>query len=303
MVYLLKNAIFPCISRLRALALIVVETMVAVKKRVRSPIVGGMFYPEDKAEALAYIRSFGLERGKGGWAQALIAPHGAWDISGPVAAAAFAEAAGRSGLRSPSRVVVMGPLHDRRKHGLFLSNSHSFQTPLGNIPVDGEISWEIESCSPLFEINDIPHLQEHSIEVLLPFVKYCFPRAAIVPILMGQPREAVIAALAFALRTVFEPILEDTLLVIPYNLAAGFGEAETFRKAEYCVNLITGKKTAEFNAAILDRQFNSCGGGLVASLLRSGLVDLMRPRLAPQPILYARGEENTTVCYGAISFG
>ncbi|MDR0583321.1 MAG: AmmeMemoRadiSam system protein B [Treponema sp.] len=276
--------------------------MVTLRERIRSPVVGGIFYPEDKAGVLACVHALGLQRGRGGYARAIIAPHGAWEISGPLAAGAFTAVAGRTGWLSPSRVVILGPFHDRRSDRLFLSNSHSFQTPLGKIPVDGEISEELESCSPLFESNDIPHLQDHSIEVLLPFVKYCFPRASIVPILMGQPGEAVIAALAYALKIVIEPILEDTLLVFSCNLAVGSNETEALRMADDCMEFITGKRGSEFSAALLGGRVTACGGGPVASLLRSGLLDALRPRRVPQPILSMKGEGNITVCYGAFSF-
>jgi AmmeMemoRadiSam system protein B len=259
-----------------------------------------MFYPDDKAEVLTCMRSFGLKQGRGGHARAILAPHGAWEISGSLAGAAFAAAAGRTGAKSPSRVVIMGPIHDKREDGLFLSNSHSFQTPLGNIPVDEEISEELESCSPLFEVNDIPHLQEHSLEVLLPFVKYCFPRAAIVPILMGQPRAPVIAALAYALKIVIEPVMEDTLLVVSFNLASESSGSIACGMAEECLRLCAEKRAAEFRAALLTGRINTCGGGAVASLLQSGLLDPMRA--IPHPLLRVNGEGNTTVYYGALSF-
>jgi AmmeMemoRadiSam system protein B len=279
-----------------------VEEIITLEGRVRSPIVGGMFYPEDKADVLTCLRSFELERGKGGCASAIIAPHGAWEISGALAGAAFARAGGRVSGGGPLRVVVLGPVHDRQKEGIFLSNSHSFQTPLGDIQVDQEITEALESCSPLFEINDIPHLREHSIEVLLPFIKYCFPHAVIVPILMGRPRMAAVSALAYALRIVFEPIMEDTLLVVSFNLALHSSEAAALGMAEEWVRLFTGGQTAELISALTDGRLNTCGGALVASLLKSGLVEHLRPRCAAHSLLSARDEENKTVYYGAFSF-
>ena len=56
------------------------EALLAQKKRVRSPVGAGVFYPEFKREILKFIRSSGLESGIGGHAQAIIAPHGAWDF-------------------------------------------------------------------------------------------------------------------------------------------------------------------------------------------------------------------------------
>jgi MEMO1 family protein len=279
-----------------------VEGIIALEKRVRSPIVDGLFYPEDMTGILSYMQSIGLKRGKGGLAQAIIAPHGAWEISGSLAGAAFASAAGRTGLKSPSRVVLMGPIHDKREEGIFLTNSHSFQTPLGDIPVDQEASGWLESYSPLFEVDDIPHLHEHSIEVLLPFVKHCFPHASIVPILMGQPQPQYTSVLAHALRAVFEPVMENTLLVISLNLASHSSEAAALNMADEFVRLFQEGKHGELCAALQDGRIASCGGALVAALLQSGLIDTAHSRVASDSLLSARTEQDKSVYYGAFSF-
>ena len=279
-----------------------VNEMITLEKRVRSPIVDGLFYPEEKARVLSYMKSIGLERGKGGLARAIIAPHGAWEISGSLVGAAFASASGRTGYKSPSRVVIMGPIHDNREKGLFLSNSHSFQTPLGDISVDQEATEWLESYSPLFEENDIPHLHEHSIEVLLPFVKYCFPRASIVPILMGRPRVQYTNTLANALRAVFSPEMEKTLFVISFNLARQPGEAAALDMAKQCFRFFREGKRDELFEAFQSGKIAGCGSALVIALLKSGLLDAARPCLASDSLLSAREEKGKTVCYGAFSF-
>jgi len=276
--------------------------MIALEKRVRSPIVDGLFYPEDTTGVLSYMQSIGLKRGKGGLARAIIAPHGAWDISGSLAGAAFASAGGRTGRESPSRVVLMGPIHDKREQGIFLTNSHSFQTPLGDIPVDEEASGWLASYSPLFEIDDIPHLHEHSIEVLLPFVKYCFPHASIVPVLMGRPHVQYTSVLANALRAVFEPVMENTLLVISLNLTSHSSEAAALNMAGEFVRLFREGKHGELCAALQDGRIANCGGALVAALLLSGLMNTSHPRVASDSLLSARTEQDKTVYYGAFSF-
>jgi AmmeMemoRadiSam system protein B len=278
------------------------EVSIPPIEHVRPPVVEGLFYPDNRAELLAKLHALGLERGKGGQARAIIAPHGAWDISGPIASAAFAAASGRSGRKSPSRVVLLGPLHDTREAGLFLSSSRSFQTPLGNIPVDWETSKAVEACSPLFEENDIPHLGEHSLEVLLPFVKYCFPRAAIVPVLMGQPCVESITTLAKALKTVFEPLIESTLLVVSCNLSKALDETDARRRALEAMRLFTEKKSAELVSALLEERLNICGGAAVASLLQSGLLDETNPRQIAENMFCANDDDNSTVFYGALSF-
>ncbi|MDR1617899.1 MAG: AmmeMemoRadiSam system protein B [Treponema sp.] len=274
------------------------EDTAYIRERVRFPVVGGLFYPEDRSEAelrlAACMKDWETDRSR-----VIVAPHGAWDISGRIAGAAFAAAGGEG--RQVARVVVLGTIH-QEEEGLFLSDSDFFQTPLGNIPVARVFCEELASCNTLFEINDIPHLKEHSIEVLLPFVKYCFPEAAIVPVLMGSSRRRLVSALAHSLRIVFEPIMKDTLLVLSCNLSMNM-DGETARlQAEECVRLLTEKDAARFAGEVRDGGISACGKGLAASLLESGLVNNMRGRLVSGPLIQAKGEENKTVYYGAFAY-
>ena len=279
----------------------------ALEKRLRSPIVDGLFYPEDSSGVLSYMQSIGLERGKGGQAKAIVAPHGAWEISGSLAGAAFKAAAGREcsiygRQKKPLRVVILGPVHDNREEGIFLTNSHSFQTPLGDIPVDQEATGWIESYSPLIKVNEIPHLQEHSIEVLLPFVKYCFPRSSIVPILVGGRKKQLTGILSNALRAIFMPEMEDTLLIASYNMVAFPGETAAAGMAALCMRLFREGNYIKLYKALQDGQITGCGGDLVAALLQSGLMDTACLNLASDSLLSTMGENNKIVYYGAFAF-
>jgi len=274
--------------------------MLTQKRRVRSPVGSGIFYPDDKTEMLNYLQSFGLEAGRGGLARAIIAPHGAWSYSGELAARAFSSAMGRSG--SIKQVVIMGPIHDKREKGLFLSNSHSFQTPLGNIPVNKDVTEELEFYGNSFQINDIPHLGEHSLEILLPFIKYCFPKASIIPILMGQPKAQYIHCLAQALKNVITPFIDETLIVISCNLSNGNNEDTARADAEEVLRYIFEKDALSLASGILDGRLNTCGGALVVSLFESGLVDRTLVYSAAKEMVSATGSENNIVYYGEVSF-
>jgi len=275
------------------------EAVLAQKRRVRSPVAAGMFYPEDRNEMLKFFNSFGLVEGRGGHAQAIIAPHGAWSYSGKLVASAFSAAMGRNDVK---RVIILGPIHDKREKGLFLSNSYSFYTPLGNIPVDQAASEELEFHGKSFEINDIPHLGEHSIEILLPFVKFCFPRAAIVPILMGQPRAQYIYDLAQALKTVIAPVMDETLIIVSCNLSSDNDRVRAKTQAEECLRLFFKKDGPALAAAILDGRLNACGGALAVSLFESGLLDKTSASSVSEDMVSAVGAENNTVFYSEVSF-
>jgi len=275
------------------------EAVFAQKRRIRSPVGAGMFYPEFKKEMLEYIRAFGLETGRGGYAQAIIVPHGAWNYSGTLIANAFASAMGRAG--SINRVVILGPIHDKREKGIFLSNSYSFHTPLGDILIDREITEELEFAGQHIEINDIPHLGEHSIEILLPFVKYCFPSASIVPILMGRPGAQYIHDLAQSLKTVITPVLDETLIVVSSNLSSGNDEITARHLADEALRLFLEKDAPVLASAVLDGRLNACGGALVVSLIESGLLEKKRSCVT-NDMICAVETENNIVYYNEVSF-
>jgi len=264
--------------------------------------VEGVFYPENSLEVLSYMRGIGLKRERGGLARAIIAPHGAWNISGSLAGAAFAAAAGRSNQKPLSRIVVMGPLHNNREEGVFLSNSHSFQTPLGDIPVDQEATSWLEAYSPLIRVHEIPHLQEHSLEVLLPFVKFFFPKAAIVPILMGGQNKRHIGVLANALHAVFAPAMDETLLVVSLNLTANPDSPAELSAIDECMRLFREGRRRKLFSAFEEGHISSCGGALLTAMMQSRLLDGARPCLASESMPNTIGEHDKAVYYGAFSF-
>ncbi|AEF84946.1 conserved hypothetical protein [Treponema primitia ZAS-2] len=277
-----------------------------INEKGRHPVVAGLFYPEEKIDLESQLCSLGLESGVGGKAAAIIAPHGAWNLSGAPAAAAFSAAAGRAWQRNGgegiSRVVILGTIHNKEDQGIFFSDSQFFETPLGRMWIDSEVSETLASCSTLFETNDIPHLKETSVEVLLPLVQFCFPGAAIVPVLMGGAQPRLVSALARALQVSLEPILNDTLLVISSNISLQDDEPGARSAAESCIRLLEEKKTAEFISGVQDGRISSCGGPLIAALLESGLVADRKVRLVSNPLLTAKGDWGHYTCYAGIAF-
>jgi AmmeMemoRadiSam system protein B len=270
-------------------------------QRTRTPVVNGLFYPEESGILRAQIRSWGLSEDTGRQAAAVIAPHGAWDLTGNIAGAAFAAAAGRrKGGAAVSRVLDMGPIHDRHYQGLYLSESAFFETPLGRLPVDQKFNGELESCSTLFETNDVPHLSEHSLEVLLPLVQFCFPGASIVPILMGGVRRSLIDGMANALRLTLEDRMNKVLIVATANLAQNIDPAIAQDHAERLVELVRERDSEKYLDNLENGSLSACGAAVIAGLIQSGLVK--DKTLVAGPRTTGISEKDETVYYGALSF-
>lgn len=159
---------------------------------IRQPAVAGHFYPA-AAEKLQLMVSEYLDQARPlqPAPKAVIAPHAGYIFSGPVAASAYA---GWHGLgTSVHRVVLLGPAHRVYLRGLAVPANRTFMTPLGAVPVDAEGIAAI-STMPGIITDDLPHADEHSLEVQLPFLQTLFPEFALVPIVVGDAKAADIAA-------------------------------------------------------------------------------------------------------------
>ncbi len=175
----------------------------AADETVREPAVAGAFYPGDADELRSFVTdalAAAEPADLPGRPIAIIAPHAGYVYSGAIAAAAYAQ------LRDTAidTVVVIGPAHRAPVVGVALPAAARWRTPLGEVPVDGEICAALQQASDLFAPAAYAHRNEHSLEVQLPFLQVMLDDFSIVPLLMhdlsdGECEEvaqAIAAALA-----------------------------------------------------------------------------------------------------------
>jgi len=281
--------------------------------RRRAPVVNGIFYPDSREALTAQIASYGLKKGVTGncytsqpapgggrsfGIQAILAPHGAWDLTGNIAGTAFAALQAREEKSSVSRILLFSTHHNSGDEGVFLSESAFFDTPLGELPVDQEMNQQLASCSPHIKLYDIPHLSEHALEVLLPLVKYCFPAAKIVPVLMGGADPVMISGLAKALKIVLGNCMEESLLVISSNISRNSDPETAFSSAKEFSRLIAEMDTPAFITGLAGGAISACGGAIMGALLESKLLH-GKHFSSLCPMVQATGENGETVYYGA----
>ncbi len=143
---------------------------------IRQPAVAGYFYPERAGKLTAMIETMVDPRAKKKKAVAVVSPHAGYVYSGPVAGAVF------SSVVLPGLVIVLGPSHRGMQSVFAISEKGSWQTPLGEIPVQSDLARLIMSHSALIEEEEGAHALEHSLEVQLPFIQYFKKDFAIVPL-------------------------------------------------------------------------------------------------------------------------
>jgi AmmeMemoRadiSam system protein B/AmmeMemoRadiSam system protein A len=165
---------------------------------VREPTVADKFYPADPRALRAAVEAFLRDAvpARAGRPSAIVVPHAGYIYSGQIAADAFRQAQGGG----YELVVILGSNHAAIPFpGAALHPGIGFRTPLGTAGIDGDLVRALAAADPAFILDAKPHAAEHSVEVQVPFVQVLFPKARIIPAVVGSGDPALCERLGRAL--------------------------------------------------------------------------------------------------------
>lgn len=233
---------------------------------MRPTIVEGLFYPAEKGKLRESVeRLLSRSPTPEGDCPAVVSPHAGFAYAGTVIASAF-RALSRRQVRT---AVIIGPIHRDPSRGIFLPESRSFDTPLGEMAVDRDGVERLLALDPLFTVSDLPHLEEHCLEVQLPFLACMFPGVSILPILVGETSRAAMDALTGALRLTLQSGGGYSAVIATANMASYMKAADTAGEAGAFMRLIEDRDWRGIAAAAEAGRTASCGAAGVAALLRA----------------------------------
>ena len=208
-------------------------------KRIRQAQVAGSWYPDDKEQLAAYLdQMLGASKPPklDGKVMALISPHAGYRFSGKAAATGYALLRGQD-IR---RVVVLAISHHFPLHGASIPDVTHFETPLGLIPLDGAAVARLRRTSVVDAVAQA-ETEEHSLEMQLPLLQRVIPNFTLVPILVGQMRDADYGELAAALAEIVDA---QTLVVASSDF--------THRGSNYGYEVPAGKNSIQERLKLID---------------------------------------------------
>ena len=149
---------------------------------VRPADLAGSWYPANAADCRRTIESFAEESmpcpsSKGGGVGGIV-PHAGWVFSGRIACSVI-----RCLQRepAPNTCVIFGR-HLHPESGNYIMKEGMWSTPLGDLEIDNELGEALDSEFSFNLETATQYDQDNTIELQLPFVKYFFPEAKLVPI-------------------------------------------------------------------------------------------------------------------------
>jgi len=220
---------------------------------IRTCSVAGMFYPREPSHLEQLLEKFFRNTSSTLNAFGIISPHAGYVYSGQIAACAF-----RAIPETFSGTfIVIGPSH---RGYLTCTSSIPWETPLGILNVDQEIVTALD-----IKIDEFSHQSEHSIEVQLPFIKYRFPRAMIVPIMMGDQDSTNARNLADAIYKAICKMKKEVKIVASSDFSHYVPDKYARQHDTDAIKALKNLDIEEFYRRIAAEGVSACGYGPIAS--------------------------------------
>ena len=188
-----------------------------------------------------------------------VVPHAGYVYSGKTAGMAL----GAVPSGEVEKVVVMGPSHRVMVDGVNVFEVEEFETPLGPVAGDRDLSREIRQRLSLG--TECPAFSEHSVEVQLPMVRRAFPSASVVEIVFGPPKAEIFERVGEALASLAR---EHRLLVVASSdLSHYYPRSQAQALDRRFRGLLEEGDPRALARALSSGETEACGAGPVLSLM------------------------------------
>ena len=197
----------------------------------RVPIVSGLFYPSNPDELSNIVDKYLNDVDKNEINEkikkqtsintekleplVIVTPHAGYMFSGKIQAYSYKAV---SDYKYNS-IIIIGIAHQKQFKGISVNLDSEYETPLGSVSVNREFASILKSFDKKIITVEEAHLQEHSIEVQLPYIQKLFPKANIIPILFGEQHYEYSKLLYNAIDAAIKKLPADYLIVITTDLS------------------------------------------------------------------------------------
>ncbi|WP_456420238.1 MEMO1 family protein [Methanocaldococcus infernus] len=247
---------------------------------MRYPAVAGLFYPSNPEELLemienCYLHELGPKKlpSIGSYSiLGLVCPHAGYIYSGPIQAHSYLALSKHADPSEEITAVILGPNHTGLGSGVSVS-ADIWRTPLGDMEPDKEFIDLLWRECEIIDLDETAHLQEHSIEVQLPFLKHLelleIAKFKIVPIcMMFQDYETAIEVGYFIAKVAKE--LNRRVVVIASSDLSHYEPQEiAVEKDRIVINDIIKMDEKRLYEDVVKYNISMCGYGPVMAMIRA----------------------------------
>jgi AmmeMemoRadiSam system protein B len=170
-------------------------------------------------------------------------------------------------LELPRRYVILCPNHTGVGEPLAVMSEGSWQTPLGNAIVDGELAAELKSQMPLLSEDAVAHRFEHALEVQLPFLQVLGPGFRFVPITVGTSNFEVLTALGVVIGNALAGQQEPVLVIASSDMNHYESDEVTRVKDRRAIDQLLALEPRGLYDVVHEGNISMCGYGPAVVML------------------------------------
>jgi len=228
---------------------------------IRNPVVAGQFYPGSASQLKAMIREMVDDRMEKEDVIGMVVPHAGYPYSGPVVGATI------SRVKLKDTFIIMGPSHTGMGKPFSIMTEGTWRTPLGDVEVDSELGKQILSASSNLEEDFLAHLQEHAIEVQLPFLQYFKPDIKIVPIILTHATGDDYREIGKAIASAVQDSNKGVVLVASGDMTHYESQESAQQKDAQGIDAILDLNEDELLKRVAELRITMCAYAPVATLI------------------------------------
>ncbi|MDP2928121.1 MAG: AmmeMemoRadiSam system protein B [Candidatus Omnitrophota bacterium] len=232
---------------------------------LRKPVVAGQFYPSGSKDLKAMISSFADKSAQKIDVLGCILPHAGYIYSGKVAVCTI------SGVKIKDTVVLLGPNHTGLGAAFSIMPQGIWQTPFGNLEIDTGLANLFLKKSRYLEVDNLAHLNEHSLEVELPILQYFRDDFKIVPIALMTDDLSILKKVAEELASVIiEHNLSSSVMFVASSDMTHYESQKSAEKKDLlAIQAITALDENKLEIAVKESNISMCGFAPVSVLIKA----------------------------------
>lgn len=237
-----------------------------------------------------------FKKAKGrGESDIIISPHAGFVYSGETAAKAFAR------LKGHKTFVILAPNHTGYGPAISVYPKGRWRNCLGGVEVDESLGQALVEKVEEAEFDELAHIQEHSAEVMLPFLQHRFKGFKILPVVLSYQDFSLSGQLAKAL---LELSRKHDFGVIASTDFTHFEPLESAEaKDRQAIKLVEALDAEGFHRLVVEKRLSVCGFVPVEVALLLGRLKGMKKAELLEYSSSARrtGDKGSVVAYAALA--
>ena len=238
-----------------------IKSAIKGEKCIDHQLLQEVFTLEIKKNWKVYLRRLWKVVRKGKKALGVISPHAGYVYSGRVMGSVF------SRIEIPGTVIILAPNHTGLGKPFSVWPEGFWRTPLGDTSIDEELVNEILNTCELAEKDNAAHKNEHSAEVILPFLQYKNPQVKIVVIVVRSGNFEDLSVIGKTIGDILKKTKPDTLVVASSDMTHYESQQSADKKDQSAIAEIVALREEGLYRVVRELDVSMCGVSPVISMM------------------------------------